>query len=155
MTTRLFSGLLIIIAVLGITSCKSDNPTSSNHVPSLQRAAIFIGGVDVANATIRPGMGTATRYLAYPSNLQPGLSVMMQFHIPGAMGQGLQTQMMYDDGTHGDHFAGDGEYCYEDTSGMPGIHMMNAMMGHYSFEFYCQDSQGNHSMHRKVSVDVQ
>lgn len=146
--------LFVLVVSIGLAGCSSDNSTSnSTQVPSVQTVNISISGVNVMNSTIAPGEGNSTLFSAFPSRVEPGLQVMMQFRTPSMMG-GMRSQMMYDDGTHGDRVAGDGQYCYEDVNGNPGMHMQNAMMGNYNFEFYCENSKGDHSSHMNAWVDV-
>ena len=144
----------IFFAFIFLVSCSDDNGISSSQIPDLRTAMISISGQNVTDTSIQPGMGGSTLYIAYPSRVEPGLAVWMQFRGPSMMNGGSGKWMMYDDGTHGDPKPGDGEYCFEDTNGMPGVHMMNAMSGHYSFEFYCVNSTGDHGIHSNAWIDV-
>jgi hypothetical protein len=61
---------------------------------------------------------------------------------------------LYDDGTHGDRTPNDGVYCYEDDDGSFGLHMGNAAMGPYRYEFWGMDPDGHDSNHMDLTVTV-
>ena len=151
---KLFQMTFLALALVFLVSCSEDNATSSRQVPFPQSVTISIAGQNVTNTAIRTGMANSTLFVARPSRVEPALTVWVKFSGPSMMNPGSGMFQMYDDGSHGDRIPGDGEYCFENFNEAPRIHMGNAMSGHYTFEFYCQDSSGNHSMHNNAWVDV-
>lgn len=153
-------GLLVwcsLLLFLGMVACSKDDSVSSlNQVPFPQKVMISMSGTDVTNSTMHAGMAGTTLYKAYPSRIESGMTVWVQFRSPsmGMMTSGMGAMRMYDDGTHGDHMPGDGEYCYEDEDDMPGMHMMDAPHGHYEFDFYCENTHGDHGNHQSAYVEI-
>jgi len=147
--------MLICSLILGfiINQCGKNNPIGMNDVPEIKEAKILISSKNVINSKVVHGMGNSTLYIAKPYRVEPGMNVIMVVKTP-LMHDHKRYFMMYDDGTHGDPHPGDGEYCYEDISHMPGIHMMDAAHGHYEFEFYCINSQQNHGAHYNAWVEI-
>lgn len=156
MPTHRLLPLVAAFALLALSSCGSDeDPTSPASLPSIGSLGISIDGVEVANRTIERGMGSATLFRARPSTSMPGLMVHVDYDAPGSMMGGRHGSMMlYDDGSHGDPHAGDGEYCYEEHGEMMGMHAGGAMPGHYGFEFYCTEPGGGHGPGSDCWVDV-
>ncbi len=149
-----FSILILLGAAVIFAGCGGSDPVGkSASVPYPQNVAITIGSADVTDTSIMPGMGSSTIYRARPTSVPPGLTVRVHYQGPMGMMNNSGDWMMYDDGTHGDRTPGDGEYCYQDFDQMR-IHMRNAMPGHYTFDFYCVDSNGNHSPYNTAWVDV-
>ena len=151
---KMFQIFLLLCFPVLLISCSEDNGTTSKQVPFPQSVSISIGGQNVTNTAINSGMGNSTLFVARPSRVEPGLTVWVKFKGSSMMSTGSGMFQMYDDGTHGDRIPGDGEYCFENFNEAPRMHMGNAMSGHYTFEFYCQDSNGNHSSHNNAWVDV-
>ncbi len=147
--------LMMIILIVGslMNQCSKNNPINPQKAPEIKYAKILISSKNVMNSKITRGMGNSTLYIAKPDRVEPGMTVWMVVKTPMMHDHGRYF-MMYDDGTHGDLHPGDGEYCYEDVSHMPGIHMMDAANGHYQFEFYCVDSEQNHGQHHNGWVEI-
>lgn len=144
----------LFVLLLAMIACGKDDPTAPTKVGAPSDVVISIGGVIVTDSTISRGSGTSTRFVAHVPAASP-YSMWVRYQTPMMMGSEWRDQMMYDDGTHGDTMAGDGEYCYEDHGEMAGMHGMDASMGHYSFDFYCTDEAGSHGDHVGAWVHVQ
>ncbi|MFN7970894.1 MAG: choice-of-anchor X domain-containing protein [Acidobacteriota bacterium] len=152
---RIMIPSMFFVLVATMTACGSDDdPTAPTKVGAPSSVAISIDGVNVTDTTITRGPGDSTRYVAHvPAGTS--LATWVRYQTPMMMMGEWREQMMFDDGTHGDMMAGDGEYCYEDHGEMAGMHGMGAAMGHYGFEFYCTDEAGNHGDHVPAWVNVQ
>lgn len=120
----------------------------------------MVSGQSVGGLTIRAGQGPSTRFEArfstdgiptYP------LRAWVRFSRPmgmGMMGNANGTFPLYDDGTHGDHLAGDHLYAHEDFDGEYGCHMANAAMGQYHYESFGDDGHGHESAHMTLVVTL-
>lgn len=150
--------LLLIAATACSTGSSPTEPGSAGAAVTLSSASVLVGGQPVGGSTIHPGQGASTRFearLSAAGGAAPGLSLEVHFDRPmgmGMMGSGSGTFRLYDDGTHGDHVAGDHLFTYEDTDGAYGCHMGNAAPGEYHYDFVGQDDLGHRSNHTEVMV---
>ena len=83
-----------------------------------------------------------------------GNQANMRYQRPMGMMNQSGTMRLYDDGTHGDRTPNDGVYCYEDSDGSFGFHMMDAAMGQYHYEFWGMDSGGHDSNHMSMAITL-
>jgi hypothetical protein len=121
-----------------------------------------VDGQVVNGMTLPPGHGSgaSTRFEAMLVDRSgapmTGSTMTVSFQRPAAMGMmgANGTMRLYDDGTHGDRTAGDGDYCYEDFAGDFGCHGEDAAMGQYHYDFWGMDSRGDESNHMVVVVTV-
>lgn len=160
---RPIPALLAGALVLGLlAACSDGGPTAPAASMDMQLtgAAVMVGGQPVGGLTIPPGRGTSTRFEARFSTdgaaIGP-LDARVRFTRPmgmGMMGGAGGTFPLYDDGTHGDHVAGDHVHSYEDHDGEYGMHMSEAAMGAYHYDFYGRDDHGHESAHMTLVVTV-
>lgn len=161
---------LVLVALLvaaGLaTGCDSPmGPANDDAMgPTLMAAQVLLNG-EVVNGQVMhhgqiQGNGTLFQATLTGPGGGPGLGYMVQVQYqtpgggPGGMMHGQGLMQLYDDGTHGDPFAGDGIYCYLDEPGQYGFHIPWAPAGQYHYEFYGYDHQQHHSNHMSVVVTV-
>ncbi len=156
--------VLLATAALSVLACgggDSGNPVAP--VPNslvLSSVTIAVNGqpmADGASLHRRTTPGGSTRFEAHLMDGAHGAvgdQVHMRFDRPMGMMNPNGTMPLFDDGTHGDRFANDGVYCYEDADGSYGLHMMDASMGRYRYEFWGTDAGGHDSNHMSLSVTV-
>ena len=127
---------------------------------TLTSAKVMIGSTVVNDQTISRShpMGTTTRFEAMlmdDHGRAAGYRMQMRYSLPQMMGGMMGGNLMlYDDGTHGDHMAGDGVYSYEDMDGQYGCNRMDSPMGQYSYDFSGMDDMGHTTNHLMVTVTV-
>lgn len=159
--------VVVLVAVLAVAlvslgcDSSSSSSTSPNDVTSLRMmgADVMIDGQSVGGMTIPPGFqnGNSTLFqaqLSGPQATAAGTTVEMEYRRPGGMRHGHGTLTLYDDGTHGDPFAHDGFYCFEDFDGHYGVHGHHAEHGEYHYEFYGVGPHGDHTGHWEVMVTI-
>lgn len=159
---------LIAVLVLSFLApgCSDGNGDSGPTVPQsrelvLSNAVVSVNG-DAVNGQTFPqghGAGGSTRFEAEMmsnGSREPSATVWMQYDRPMGMNMMRHTGRLelYDDGTHGDHVAGDGLYCFEDSEGDYGCHAARAKAGEYLYEFYGFDDDGHESNHMTVRVNI-
>lgn len=153
---------LVLLSLL-VAGCGGDGgstPTSpaAPHV-ELATADVVVDGQVLNGQTVPMHQGGGPTRFEARMELDGGpLSggvVYCQYDRPGGMGMhGHGTFAMYDDGTHGDHTAGDGIYCYEDDREEYGCHGSGAGPGEYHYEFWGHHAAFGDSAHRRVTVTV-
>jgi hypothetical protein len=127
---------------------------------TLSSIAVAVNGQPMTDGTSmhRPTAAVGnTRFEAYlmeGTHGAVGDQARVRFERPMGMMNSSGSMPLYDDGTHGDRVANDGVYCYEDDDGSYGMHMTNAGMGLYRYEFWGTDPGGHESNHMSLSVTV-
>jgi hypothetical protein len=157
----LLGGLAVaaLVACGGGSSPTEPGPAGGSML-SLTGASVLVNGQSVGGLTIRAGQGASTRFearLSTDSSSADPLTASVRFSRPlgmGMMGGASGTFPLYDDGTHGDHLAGDHLYAYEDFDGLYGCNMANAAMGDYHYEFFGDDGHGDESPHMTLVVTL-
>ncbi len=145
-----------------ITSCKK----ASLDSPSAISASILINGSNIADGTVsgpnRTDSITMKAQFSDPQGKNTIQRAVVTYSHASHAGMGMMDHMgqitLWDNGTHGDHTPGDGWFEMEDEMDdmMTRMgHNWNQIMGHYDFEFYCVDDDGNESNHISVHMDVQ
>lgn len=159
----------LAILVIALAACGGDGGSSSPTAPAdrtlvLSEASILVDGQVVPpDGTFRHNHGrasapAATRFearLLEDGAPAVGRRVQVSFERPGGMMHRSGSFFLYDDGTHGDHVAGDGLYCLEDPDGAYGFHHMGAAHGEYHYDFcglYPDGAETNHHLFH-VTVD--
>lgn len=133
-------------------------PAQSNLV--LSSITLTMDGQPVADGMSVHRSGTAGGSTRFEARLMNGAHaavgdrVDMQYARPMGMMNQNGTMTLYDDGTHGDQTANDGVYCYEDSDGTYGFHMMDAAMGQYHYEFWGMDMTGDPSNHMEMTITL-
>ena len=111
-------------------------------------------GMSVHRSTTPGGNTRFEAHLMDGSHGAIGDQAMFRYQRPMGMMNPNGTMPLYDDGTHGDRVANDGVYCYEDDDGGYGLHMRNAAMGQYRYEFWGMDPGGHETNHMSLRVTV-
>ncbi len=124
-------------------------------------ASVSVDGQDVAGMTLSRGHGEGgvARFEAIlldESESHADATVWVEHHRPGMMGMMGSDAMfqLHDDGTHGDHVAGDGVYCYDDVDGEHGCHTSETALGEHRYEFHAMDHEGHESNHMTLTVTI-
>ena len=150
--------------LLALAGCAGDDgptaPQRSGEV-KLTSAVVSVDG-KVLNGGIyshEQGYGQSTHFeamLAWPDGrpMTGGRAFAEYRHGDGMMSMMNGRFPMYDDGTHGDHVAGDGVYCYDDGDGQYGFHHQGAHHGDYRYDFWGEHDAGGMSNHMQVMVRV-
>jgi hypothetical protein len=125
----------------------------------LVNAQVLLNGQVVNGMTMHAGqLGAGTTFfqatLIGAQGPGIGQTVQVQYNTPRHQMGGPGYMYLYDDGTHGDPFAGDGIYCLADDDGLYGFHMGAAPFGQYQYEFFGIDHTGRHSNHMQVMVTI-
>jgi hypothetical protein len=151
-----------VVLLLAATVACSDSPTSPSATRlQLDQAVIMVGDTVMNGATVgrNHGNGAPTRFEARLRNPDGtpavGHHVRIRFDRPGGMHMHQGEFRLYDDGTHGDHHAGDGLYCFEDEQWQYGCSGPGTGPGNYEYEF-CGVRQGGGESNRvtvKVTVE--
>ena len=156
---------ILALALLAVACSDSNNssPTAPNQpVMVLQSASVSVNGQDVTNGTWNHGGHNATSTRFEATLMRDGMPavgdmVYVDFEHPQGMNgmmHGNGRFQLYDDGTHGDHVAGDGIYCLEDSGMGYGFHHDDSPHGEYHYEYFGQNHQGHESNHMRVTVNV-
>jgi len=158
-----------IVTLVGVAASLSSGCNGNRTSPtepgsagfSLISAQVVVGGRAVGGQTLPQGHGTgeSTRFEAevtVAGSQASGATVWMQFDRPRGMGMSHHQGRveLYDDGTHGDHVAGDGLYCLEDSIGEYGCGGVDAGPGEYHYEFFGQNRTGHETNHMLVTVTI-
>lgn len=149
----------------GLAGCGGGGSNGSPVAPpvtslTLSSATIAVNGQAVTNgmsihrSTLPGGNTRFEARLMDGSQSAVGDQATARYERPMGMMNQNGTMRLYDDGTHGDPTPNDGVYCYEDTDGSFGPHMMNAMMGQYHYEFWGTDPGGHESNHMSLEITV-
>jgi len=156
-------GALLLTGLVALAACNgNDSPTA---VPTtdviLTDVAVKADGQSLGGQTLH-ATNMQTGHVRFEARLMdrmgdptPGGRVRIRYEIPG-MGMMHRNGefMLYDDGTHGDHMPGDGEYCYEDVMGEYGCHGSNRPMGPYQYDFCGFDEHGAEGNHMMLTVTL-
>jgi hypothetical protein len=154
---------VVLAAAAVLAACGGSSP--SEPAPgrlALSAATVSVSGTVVNGTTVTRGHGegSSTRFearlLDAAGKPAAGHTVHVGYERPGGHGamMGGGNFTLYDDGTHGDHVAGDGLYCYEDFAGAYGCHAAGAPLGEHHWDFYGIDPMGGETNHMRVTVTV-
>lgn len=111
-------------------------------------------GMSVHRSTTAGGNTRFEAHLMDGAHAAIGDQADVRYERPMGMMSSSGTMRLYDDGTHGDRTPNDGVYCYEDSDGSFGIHMMDAAMGQYRFDFWGTDPAGHDSNHMSLAITM-
>ena len=114
----------------------------------------ILDGMSVHRATAAGGNTRFEAYLMDGTRAAVGDHANVRYERPMGMMNQSGSMGLYDDGTHGDRVRNDGVYCYEDSDGSFGIHMIDARMGQYHFEFWGTDPGGRDSNHMTLAITM-
>jgi len=153
--------MLLLTSMTPLLAC-SGSPTSPTDIAMrLRQPSVMVGGTVMNGMTVSRdhGDGQPTRFEARLETADgrpaSGNSVIVRYTRPGGMMMTNQGQFtLYDDGTHGDHIAGDGIYCFEDWDIQYGCAGYGMVAGDYHYEFYGQHGDGTQSNHMNVTVTL-
>ncbi len=126
----------------------------------LTQASVLVDGnlMNGMTVSMNHGSGGPTRFEATLQTVSgrpaAGRSVRVSYTRPGGMMMNRGEFTLYDDGTHGDHIAGDGIYCFEDWGWQYGCAGNGMYPGEYHYEFYGMHHDGAHSNHVNVQVTL-
>lgn len=151
---------LVALAIPLTLSCAGASPSAPAPTLVLTSSQILVGGVSVGGQTLPVGHGggAMTRFEA---RLHDGTGTVMsdtvrvRYQRPGGMMHGAGEFRLYDDGTHGDHVAGDGLYCLDDVDGSYGCNAHGVTAGQYRYEFCGYGAGGQSSNTQTVVVTLQ
>jgi len=157
-TTTVAGLALQLFACGGGSSSNPVAPSPTNFVLSSVTVAmngqLVSDGMSVHRSTTAGGSTRFEAHLMDGAHAAVGDQANMRYGRPMGMMNQSGTLGLYDDGTHGDRVPNDGVYCYEDSDGSFGIHMMDAAMGQYHFEFWGTDPRGHDSNHLSLAITM-
>jgi len=159
--------LLASAIATGVVGCSSDQPTTTPASPSVpgaptvSNAQVLVAGYAI-QGRVAAGTGEPSLFRVHvdgpggPSTIQ---RVVLNYSQPGSnhhggrmMGGFSGTAFFYDDGTHGDDVPGDGIYHFMDPDEDIGCHGIEAPLGEYHYEFWCEDDFGQRSNVAAVTI---
>ena len=157
MNKKILFFCLMIVTLLMVNNCKKVTTDS----PLVLSAVLMVNGLEVTNSSVSNlSQGDLMTVRAQFSDLQ-GNHTIKTAVASFSHGMGMMKHVgefhLWDNGTHGDEFYGDGWFSMEDEmSEMMSIMGIGwgQMMGTYEFEFYCIDEDGNESNHISVHLDI-
>lgn len=162
----IFSLLLVSALTTSLGGCSGDHaatmaPTSMPGAPTVSNAQVLVAGQSIQGLVVE-GTNEPSLFrvrVDAPGGLSTVQRVVLRYSQPGRnhhsgmmMGGFGGTVLCYDDGTHGDDVAGDGIYHFMDPDEDIGCHGIEAPLGEYHYEFWCEDNFGQQSNVAAVTI---